>query len=283
VAELDLGQSERDVLIRIPMLRGGEEVLTEARGLAGEVTERATARLAETYRALAERGLRDPDGGPARQRLDRHGGELPGRARGTDPGRQRRLHVGPERSPLRGSRQGGPGLPVHLPGRLGERHDSTERVRNGERRPSAGQRPLRIQHGVDRERDGQPVRDRHLDGDGAVASYAVNERGVARARELIEARQYVLDSNWGDVQPRAADQDAFLASHTWDEYAEWHLGLTEGASDGTKARHAFVYGDFRRVHRSGIIACHYRAAEWRHKEIELAAHRLLQLLDETAA
>jgi hypothetical protein len=22
----------------------------------------------------------------------------------------------------------------------------------------------------------------------------------------------------------------------------------------------------------GIIACHYRAAEWRHKEIELAAH-----------
>jgi hypothetical protein len=29
----------------------------------------------------------------------------------------------------------------------------------------------------------------------------------------------------------------------------------------------------------GIIACHYRAAEWRHKEIELAAHDLLQLLD----
>jgi len=26
----------------------------------------------------------------------------------------------------------------------------------------------------------------------------------------------------------------------------------------------------------GIIASHYRAAEWRHKEIELAAHDLLQ-------
>ena len=114
---------------------------------------------------------------------------------------------------------------------------------------------------------------------GSVASYSVNGHAVTRARALIDARQYVLDSNWGDVQPRAADQDAFLASHTWDEYAEWHLGLTEGASDGTKARHAFVYGDFRRVHRSGIIACHYRAAEWRHKEIELAAHELLQRLD----
>ena len=40
-----------------------------------------------------------------------------------------------------------------------------------------------------------------------------------------------------------------------------------------------VFGDFRRIHRSGIIACHFRAAEWRHKEIELAAHELLQALD----
>ena len=107
----------------------------------------------------------------------------------------------------------------------------------------------------------------------------MNERAVARARQLIESRQYVLESNWGEVQPRAADQDAFLASHSWDEYAEWHLGLTEGAADATKARYAFVYGDFRRIHRSGVIACHYRAAEWRHKEIELAAHDLLQLID----
>lgn len=118
---------------------------------------------------------------------------------------------------------------------------------------------------------------------GAIASYSVNDRAVSRARRLIKARHYVLDSDWGDVQPRAADENAFLKSHSWDEYGEWHLGLTDGASDETKARHAFVYGDFRRVHRSGLIACQYRAAEWRHKEVELAAHRLLQLLDRTSA
>jgi hypothetical protein len=116
-----------------------------------------------------------------------------------------------------------------------------------------------------------------------MALYVVNERGVARARRLIDARQYVLESDWGDVQPRAAAQNAFLASHSWDEYAEWHLGLTEGASDQSKARYAFVYGDFRRIHRMGLIACHYRAAEWRHKEIELAAHELLQYLDAATA
>ena len=116
-----------------------------------------------------------------------------------------------------------------------------------------------------------------------MASYAVNDRAVARARELIDARQYVLDSDWGDVQPGAAAENAFLASHDWAEYAQWHLGLTEGATDETKARYAFVYGDFRRIHRSGLIACVYRAAEWRHKAVELAAHELLQHLDETSA
>jgi hypothetical protein len=98
-----------------------------------------------------------------------------------------------------------------------------------------------------------------------VPSYAVNERAVARARALIDSRQYVLNSDWGEVQPKAADENAYLASHSWEEYSEWHLGLTEGPSDGTKARYAFVYGDFRRLHRTGLIACHYRAAEWRHR------------------
>lgn len=60
------------------------------------------------------------------------------------------------------------------------------------------------------------------------------------------------------------------------------LGLTQGAADETKARYAFVYGDFRRVHRSALSACVYRASEWRHKAIELAAHDLLQLLNERA-
>jgi hypothetical protein len=116
-----------------------------------------------------------------------------------------------------------------------------------------------------------------------MATYALNEAGVAKARHLIEANQYVLESDWGEVQPTASSENAFLESHTWDEYAEWFLGLTEDASDETKGRYAFVYGDFRRVHRTGLIACVYRASEWRHKEIEQAAHDLLQMLDKVSA
>jgi hypothetical protein len=113
-----------------------------------------------------------------------------------------------------------------------------------------------------------------------MAKYSLNDGAVAKARELIDARQYVLDSDWGDVQPRADDQNSYLESHSWEDYAQWHLGLTDGAADGTKARYAFVYGDLRRLHRTGLIACVYRAAEWRHKDVELAAHQLLQYLDD---
>jgi hypothetical protein len=115
-----------------------------------------------------------------------------------------------------------------------------------------------------------------------MAKYSINAEAVARAKRMIDAKQYVLNSDWGEVQPNAAAENAYLESHSWAEYAEWHLGLTEGAADETKARYAFVYGDLRRVHRTGLIACVYRASEWRHKEIELAAHDLLQRLDKVS-
>lgn len=85
-----------------------------------------------------------------------------------------------------------------------------------------------------------------------MAKYLLNPDAVTHARELIDKRQYVLDSDWGAVQP---------------------------STEAQKARYAFAYGDLRRVHRSGLIACVYRAAEWRHKDVELAAHDLLQYLD----
>ncbi len=113
-----------------------------------------------------------------------------------------------------------------------------------------------------------------------MATYHLNPAAVDRARQLIDKKQYVLESDWGQVQPKSGAQNDFLEHHDWSEYGSWHLGLTEGAADETKARYAFVYGDLRRLHRTGLIACVYRAAEWRHKDVERAAYDLLQYLDE---
>jgi hypothetical protein len=79
-----------------------------------------------------------------------------------------------------------------------------------------------------------------------------------------------------------ADRPTGSQLRSWIPCRRWFLGLTDGANEETKARYAFVFGDFRRIHRSGLIVCRYRA-EWRHKAIELVAHELLRALDEAAA
>ena len=56
-----------------------------------------------------------------------------------------------------------------------------------------------------------------------MARYLVNRRGVSKARELIDAHQYRVRSRWADVQPRAAEQNAFSEAHGWKEYGAWHL------------------------------------------------------------
>jgi hypothetical protein len=112
-----------------------------------------------------------------------------------------------------------------------------------------------------------------------MAKYAVNPEGVAKAKALIGSHHYVLKSTWGDVQPDTDAQNAFIERHGIEEYGAWHLATKIDTSPDTKGHYGFVFGDFRRVHRMALIACQFRAAEWNHKDIELAAHELLQLLD----
>ena len=57
VDELEIGDGERETLLRLPSLRGGTEALDQARELGGKAVERATKRLAATYEALAARGV----------------------------------------------------------------------------------------------------------------------------------------------------------------------------------------------------------------------------------
>jgi len=57
VGELEIEAGERETLLRLPSLRGGPEVLDRAHELGGRAVERATHRLASTYRALVGRGV----------------------------------------------------------------------------------------------------------------------------------------------------------------------------------------------------------------------------------
>ena len=69
-----------------------------------------------------------------------------------------------------------------------------------------------------------------------IASYPSTMTRLNTRSRLIDARQYVLRSRWQDVQPRAREQNAFLKTHAFADFAVWHLGLTEGAA--TRRRRA---------------------------------------------
>ena len=57
VAALGLDSAARETLLHLPNLRGGSEVLEEARHLGGAAVERATERLSATFRAAEARGV----------------------------------------------------------------------------------------------------------------------------------------------------------------------------------------------------------------------------------
>lgn len=110
-----------------------------------------------------------------------------------------------------------------------------------------------------------------------------NEAAIEKARALIEAHQYVLESDWSEAQPSTDDENEFLEKHDWEAYGQWFLGEHTDQSPETKGRYGFPYGDFRRVHRSGLVAAKQRAAQNNYPDVERAADTLLELLDKQSA
>lgn len=116
-----------------------------------------------------------------------------------------------------------------------------------------------------------------------MSKMKVNDKAVKKAKSLIKNHQYVKDSDWSEAQASADEENDFLDRHGWDGYSEWFLAIDKEGSEETKSRYNFPYGDFRRVHRSGLIAAKQRAGQYDYDDIEKAADDLLELLDKTKA
>jgi hypothetical protein len=112
-----------------------------------------------------------------------------------------------------------------------------------------------------------------------MPSYQVNKAGVAQARRLIDDGDWDDRTEWSDDAPSTDEQNTFIDQHGLEEYGKWHLAVDEDASEDTKGRYRFPYGDFRKVNRAGLIHAKQRAAQNDHAEIEKAADGLLERLD----
>ena len=112
-----------------------------------------------------------------------------------------------------------------------------------------------------------------------MPTYRVNKDGVAQARKLIDAGKYDDDTEWSEAAPSADDENAEIERHGYDGFGAWHLAVDPDASEETKKRYAFPYGDFAEVNRAALIHGKQRAVQNDHDEIAEAVDGLLQRLD----
>jgi hypothetical protein len=115
-------------------------------------------------------------------------------------------------------------------------------------------------------------------------SITLNKAAVAFAKDLIKEGKIKNDEgHWGQHNPGSTEENTFLKKHEIDEYAKWHLGEDKSQGEDTKGRYKFPYGDFKTVHRDGLIAAKERAAQQGYQDIEKAADELLGALEKKAA
>jgi hypothetical protein len=114
-----------------------------------------------------------------------------------------------------------------------------------------------------------------------MPTYRVNDTAVQQARRLINDGQFDDRTEWSDAAPDAAAANEVIDAEGFDAFAAWHLAEDPEASEGSKGRYAFPYGDFRKVNRAALIHAKQRASQNDHDAIEKAADDLLQRLDET--
>ena len=109
----------------------------------------------------------------------------------------------------------------------------------------------------------------------------LNESAFAYAQELIAQERVVVDkkNSWRDHHPMAEEENEFIRVHGFAEYRKWYLGIDETHSEGTKARYKFPFGDFRNLHRCGLLAVKSRAHQFGYSDIEKAAIRLIEIVN----
>ncbi|MGH8979446.1 MAG: hypothetical protein ACRDWE_00290, partial [Acidimicrobiales bacterium] len=113
-----------------------------------------------------------------------------------------------------------------------------------------------------------------------MPKYKVNDDAVSLARRLVDEGHVDAETGWGDAAPDATEGNEEIDKRGYDGYGRWHLGIDTEASEDTKDRYGFPYGDFQNVNRSAVIHAKQRASQNNHHDVAKAADDLLSRIDE---
>ena len=109
----------------------------------------------------------------------------------------------------------------------------------------------------------------------------LNNRAYDYAKGLIQEGKFVFDERdaWSEHQPSAQKENEFLQEHGFAEYGKWYLGINDERRENTKGHYEFPYGDFKNVHRCGVLTAESRAGQYKHYDIENAEAHLHGMMD----
>ena len=109
----------------------------------------------------------------------------------------------------------------------------------------------------------------------------LNKQAFSFAKARIKEGKVVRDDRdaWSEHQPSTQEENDFIESHGFAEYAKWHLGIDDDLPRDTKRRYKFPYGDFKKVHRCAVLSAESRAGQYKYFDIEKAAAQLHGMSD----
>ena len=109
----------------------------------------------------------------------------------------------------------------------------------------------------------------------------LSRRAYEHARELINDGRFVFDERnaWSEHRPSAQQENEFIRLHGFAEYGKWYLGINDEKPEDTKEHYEFPYGDFKDVHRCGVLSAESRAGQYHHYDIENAVAHLHGMLE----
>ena len=106
----------------------------------------------------------------------------------------------------------------------------------------------------------------------------LNQQAVEHAQNLIKGWQYERNSDWSEAQPSAQEENNFIDANGWEAFAKWHVAYDTEASEETKSRYKFPLEDFKKLHRSALVAAKQRAGSEDYNDVQSAADSLLEML-----
>lgn len=112
-------------------------------------------------------------------------------------------------------------------------------------------------------------------------SVILNKRAFGHAKQLVERGEYIFDEKdeWSEHEPAPEIENIFIDEEGFGEYSKWYLGVDDEEPEEAKKRYKFPYGDFKKVHRCGVIAAETRAGQYKYYDIEEAAAHLHGMID----